>query len=219
MDLTALISSTFCHNLPERTYVVGGHALLLCARCTGVYLGLALGLAWALATPLRRAAAVPRRAVWICVVVIVLFALLGFGRLYGLVDLGRPARVALGLYFGAALGVMVWPVVANWIGGEEDLHAWDRLQWAAFLLLLGLPPAVTCLAASDVSFIHRVVGYASLLGLVVSWVIANMLVILWALRQHRKWSLASRLVALALALVCFALEVGLLRVWRSHWTA
>ena len=216
MDLVGLLASTFCHNLPERTYVVGGHALPLCARCTGVYLGLALGLLWALATPLRRADAVPRRALWICIAVIILFALLGFGRLYGLVELGKPARALLGLYFGATLGIMIWPVVANWMGGAP-LRAWDRPQWAAFLLLLALPPVVTCLVASDVPSIHRAVGGVSLLGLVVSWLIANTLVILWVLRRHRRWDLASRLIAVALALVCFGLEVGLLRAWRNYW--
>jgi len=218
MDVVSLVTSAFCHTLPERTYVVGGHALPLCARCTGVYVGLALAYAWALATPLRRAEPLPRRALWFCIGVIFVFALLGFGRLYDVVELGLRARTTLGLYFGVTLGVMIWPVIANWFGGVARLAPWGRAQWNSFVLLLALLPGVTLLIATPVPSLRRATGWISLAGLLVSWILANGLVLLWMFRRHRVWTLTSRLLTLLIAVACFAGEVALLRWWRTFWS-
>ncbi|MDT7542305.1 MAG: hypothetical protein QOE33_2209 [Acidobacteriota bacterium] len=51
-----------CHQLPERSFYVGGHPLAVCARCAGVYVGYAVCLAlYPLARNLRRTDT-PRRA-------------------------------------------------------------------------------------------------------------------------------------------------------------
>ncbi len=40
-----------CHQMPERSFHIGGHALAVCARCSGIYAGVAVG---ALLYPLMR---------------------------------------------------------------------------------------------------------------------------------------------------------------------
>lgn len=50
-ELAARVFSHLCHQEAGRAWVVGGRTLVLCARCTGVYAGLAL--AW-LTVPLAR---------------------------------------------------------------------------------------------------------------------------------------------------------------------
>ncbi len=158
----------------------------------------------------------PRLAVWVCVAVIVLFAALGFGRLYEFVELGNAPRAGIGLAFGAVLSVMVWPVAAYWIGGAE-LRPWRRPQWFSFVLLLLLLPAVVPVIASPVWYVHRLVSWASLVGLAGAWLAANTLVILGLFRWRGRAGLGWCCLAFALAVVCFALEVGLLRVWRGCW--
>jgi uncharacterized membrane protein len=38
--------SPICHQLPDRAWHLWGHPLALCARCTGLLLGVTLGTAW-----------------------------------------------------------------------------------------------------------------------------------------------------------------------------
>jgi uncharacterized membrane protein len=46
--LPYLVGSVVCHQIPERSFHLAGAQLPVCARCTGLYLGAALGLAlWA----------------------------------------------------------------------------------------------------------------------------------------------------------------------------
>ncbi|MEM1028820.1 MAG: DUF2085 domain-containing protein [Myxococcota bacterium] len=40
LDLSFVV---LCHRLPERTLEIGHHAMPVCSRCGGIYLGLALG--------------------------------------------------------------------------------------------------------------------------------------------------------------------------------
>ncbi len=35
--------SPFCHQIPERSFLLFGHSLAVCHRCSGIYLGLLLG--------------------------------------------------------------------------------------------------------------------------------------------------------------------------------
>jgi uncharacterized membrane protein len=51
-----------CHQQAERSFAVGGHALAVCARCTGIYAGFAAcALVYPLVRDLRRADAPARR--------------------------------------------------------------------------------------------------------------------------------------------------------------
>jgi uncharacterized membrane protein len=48
--------STFCHQLPERSFFIGGYPFAVCARCTGLYCGFTLLLMlYPIVRPLRSA--------------------------------------------------------------------------------------------------------------------------------------------------------------------
>jgi uncharacterized membrane protein len=53
------VGSLVCHQLPERSFHLGGFQLPVCARCVGIYSGAAIG---ALGASVIRLAAIPRRA-------------------------------------------------------------------------------------------------------------------------------------------------------------
>lgn len=57
--IARVVFSGLCHQIPERSFAHDGHLLAVCARCAGIYAGLALGPLLAIAHPLA-----PRRARW-----------------------------------------------------------------------------------------------------------------------------------------------------------
>jgi uncharacterized membrane protein len=99
--------SFLCHQIPERSFHLEGHAMGVCARCTGIYAGFATSvLFYPLVRPLK-SAETPRRF-WLalaCVPITVDFAL-GF---FGIWPNTHFSRLVTGAIFGATCALFVVP--------------------------------------------------------------------------------------------------------------
>src|SRR3972149_1130153 len=74
-----LIGFATCHRIPERSLHIDGHQLPLCARCTGIYIGLLTGWTFIIARRRTRAAQLPPR-----LLKLVLFGFIGIMGIDGL---------------------------------------------------------------------------------------------------------------------------------------
>ena len=99
-----------CHQLPARSFAVDGIALAACHRCTGIYVGLVLGvLALPLAHRLRPylpAASRVNTEGMILLMAVAPAALDWGGDLLGLWTNTVTTRVATGLWFGLLAGLL-----------------------------------------------------------------------------------------------------------------
>lgn len=112
--LARLAYHPVCHQIPHRSLALGGLPLTVCARCTGLYLGGAVGLAlMALGYGRLRA---PGR-LWLLVAVAPTVIDFGMGHLTG-VSLPNLARLAVafpaGLMLGAYLAIGVADLGKSW---------------------------------------------------------------------------------------------------------
>lgn len=96
-----------CHQIPERSFHLEGHALGVCARCTGIYSGIAVStLFYPVVRSLRRTETPAR--IWLvlaCVPIAVDFAL-GY---FGIWPNTHFSRFATGAIFGAVCALFVIP--------------------------------------------------------------------------------------------------------------
>ena len=109
-----------CHQLPARSFYLSGHPLAVCARCTGLYAGFALGaICYPLARSLRRVE-MPAR-VWLLVTgaPLALDFALGF---FGLWANTHTSRLLTGALFGAAAACYVVPGLCS-LGLRADARA------------------------------------------------------------------------------------------------
>jgi uncharacterized membrane protein len=114
--LTYVIGSLVCHQRPERSFHALGVQYPVCARCTGIYLGAAIGAAiafalWGFSSSRRLPVAVVyRRWRWIFVVAVVPTVVsIILERLGG--PTGLPSRAIAGLPLGMAAAAFVAAVV------------------------------------------------------------------------------------------------------------
>lgn len=94
----------FCHQIAARSFCVDGRPFGLCARCTGIYLGVAaawLGIGWLVKRPSRLRAIEP--PVYAAAVASVLLWLGG-------VEVANAPRALLGFGLGASAGLALWRV-------------------------------------------------------------------------------------------------------------
>lgn len=89
-----------CHQMPERTLLVGGHYLPVCARDTGAYLGFYIGY---LILPLRNRKATGPPKLWITLLMIMPILLDGATQWLGLRTSTNDIRLLTGLLFGASI--------------------------------------------------------------------------------------------------------------------
>ncbi len=116
--------SLACHQLPARSFFIENYPLAVCARCTGLYAGFAVGtLVYPLVRDVRRTLAPPR--VWLVAALMPLAIdwTLGF---FGIWNNTHVSRFATGALVGAVSVFYVLP-------GLVDL---SRINWRGFLTRL-----------------------------------------------------------------------------------
>lgn len=106
-----------CHQHPERSFAWAGDAWPVCARCTGLYLGAAIGLALSAAVPagFAQQPARVRRAIGWAVVPALVSVL--FEWITGIVP-SNGLRAITGLVAGAMVAALLLAFVRN------DEHQW-----------------------------------------------------------------------------------------------
>ena len=127
IELLRYLDSSICAQLPTHTLSLGGVPLPLCARNTGIYTGAAAAVALLWRSGRGRAMLPPpRHIVGILLAAIGAMAFDGFNSVA--FDLGLPhlytpqnaLRLATGLVAGTALALLVAPVFARAIWGDQD---------------------------------------------------------------------------------------------------
>lgn len=97
-----LLFRVFCHGIPERSLIVFGEAMPLCARCFGIYAGLLAGIAlYALMPWLRE-----RAARLLMFAAALPMAVDGITQAAGLRTSTNPLRITTGL--AAAVAFAMW---------------------------------------------------------------------------------------------------------------
>lgn len=96
-----------CHGRVERCFELFGAPMPICARCTGIYLGMLAGLLAVPLIPLLR----ERVMRMVALVAIVPLGLDGLTQLFGLRESVNPLRVATGIIAGMAFGLWILSAV------------------------------------------------------------------------------------------------------------
>lgn len=99
------VGAFVCHQRPERSFHWGAAAWPVCARCTGIYVGLAVAAVLAQFT--RRQALAPARArLWLAIASLPAAGSLGYEWVTGVTP-SNALRAVTGGLIGSALGWMV----------------------------------------------------------------------------------------------------------------
>jgi uncharacterized membrane protein len=211
-----------CHRIAERSFVIAGRPLPLCARCSGTYLGALAGLVVLTARGRGRAGRLPTRGFLVVLAgFLALWAFDGFNSYLtlfpGLPHLYEPLnilRLITGTLEGLAIAAVMLPVVN--LGLWRDPVAEPSIRNSRDLLwLLAGGAMVVLLVSSEWEALLDPLALLSGLMVVLLVGAVNTLVVLMALRREGRattWpEVATPILAgLALAMIELA-AIGLAR--------
>jgi uncharacterized membrane protein len=99
--------SHVCHQIPERSFYIAGYPLAVCARCTGLYVGFAVAVAfYPLTTSLKRTHTPERKWLFIAAAPLGIDFALGF---FGIWENSHLSRLLTGLLLGAVSVFFILP--------------------------------------------------------------------------------------------------------------
>lgn len=216
------IGYAVCHRITERSFTIGGRQMPLCARCTGMYLGVFLSFI----TPIlaRRSHWIrlpPKRVSVVLGVFILLFAVDGINSYSHFFEnaphLYRPQnwlRLVTGMGAGLSMGTIVFPALAQTLWRDQiNLAPVGQLRELAGLILISALIVVLVLVGQPV--VLYILGLASAAGvLFILTAIGVMLLLILTRRDAR--ALEFRQVALPIAggLLFAVLQIGIIAYAR-----
>ncbi|MDR1421309.1 MAG: DUF2085 domain-containing protein [Coriobacteriales bacterium] len=138
-DFLTFIGHGFCHQIPARTFESGGLFFAVCARDTGIHLGIALAVLWAFAlyarARIKPGDMPPAPILVILVLMVVPMAFDGISSYAGWRPTTNTIRFITGLLCGVAIGSLFAPFL---MGLRRDADFWLKAytrrsaeQWSA----------------------------------------------------------------------------------------
>ncbi|HRE46791.1 MAG TPA: DUF2085 domain-containing protein [Aggregatilineales bacterium] len=165
------VGYAICHQILARTFLIGlpgAEAMPLCARCTGIYLGVLVGFAFAGMRGRGRAARLPHLPLLIVLGSFV--ALMGidgvnsyiqlFPDVTGVYTPANPLRLITGMLCGLAVSSVLLPLFNRSVWEMPDQR---RILdgWRDLLALCALGAAVVALILSERPLIRLILGFLS----------------------------------------------------------
>lgn len=189
------VGYAICHRIPDRSFQAFGRVLPLCARCTGIYLGVMTGLAVYVLSGRGRAGRFPPWQLLIpfglIVTALVVDGTNSYFHLFpgfdqGLYEPNNTLRLITGIYCGLAFITLVLPlfnsVVWRFQSEQRILE-----NWREFVGLLIVATLVLGATLTRQPYILLFFGYLSALGVVIMLTMINSVMVISLLRTERRY--------------------------------
>ena len=206
-----------CHCLPSRTLTVGGQYLPVCARCAGIYAGVATTYFFLIARRGFKVNALPPFGVSLGIVAMLLpMAVDGISSYVGLRETTNVIRFATGLAAGAALPVFAFPLLSPElvVGGGRKKSVAPFGPWWDYPLWLGAVAGVGALVLSAPAWVYYPLAVFLIAGLL--GIFFNLALVIWDMALERAGRWGRRPWTLIPAALTVALVFSLLNVFHYY---
>lgn len=220
------VGYAICHRITDRSFTVAGRQLPLCARCTGIYLGISLTfVVLALAGRRRWSDLPPLKVMLVLIGFVLVMGIDGinsyshfFPNLPHAYEPRNWLRLITGMGAGLTMGAIMFPALAQTLWHEQKKRpALGKLRELAGLVLLAA--VAVALVLSNQPTILYVLGLVSAAGVLVILTAINSTALLILSRrdaQATNWQQAA--VPLMIGLLLAVAQIGIVSFGRFALT-
>lgn len=219
------IGYSVCHQIFERSFQINGQPISLCARCTGMYVGVLLGVVYQLFLGRRRAALPEKKFLFVLLAFFIAFGIdgvnsaarlfLDHGLLY---EPNNTLRLLTGTGMGLTMAAVILPTFNQTVWKQYSPAPYMQ-TWKQFggMVIVGYTSAGLILTEKPAALIpFTIIG---VLGVIVILVLLYTMVWMVILRKENQVSQASQLIPwIAGGLITAFLHIGLLDLGRFWLT-
>jgi uncharacterized membrane protein len=220
------VGYSICHRITDRSFTIAGRQMPLCARCTGIYLGVTLTfVVLALAGRRRWSQLPPLRIMLILVGFVVLMGIDGINSyshfFEGLPHLYEPQnwlRLITGTGAGLAMGLILFPALSQTLWREQIQRPalGSVRELAGIIFLAGV---LIAMVLSNQPTILYVLGLASAAGVIIALMSINgAAVLILTQRDARVGGWRQAILPLSVGLALAVLQIGVISFVRFSAT-
>ena len=220
------VGAALCHRITARSFVINGRQLPLCARCTGMYLGVAITFVALLLARRERRTDLPPLPI--------LLVLVGFIGAMGIDGVNSYThffpnfphvyeprnwlRLVTGMGTGLAMGLLVFPALMQtlWRNGNGRSIIENGRELLAMLLLAGTAVLLVLSNQPTILYVMALVSVAGVLMIVTS--LNAVLLLMLFKRDGRAVRWQETAVPLLISLTLAVLELGSIAILRLNFT-
>ena len=220
------VGAALCHRITARSFVINGRQLPLCARCTGMYLGVAITfVALLLARRERRTDLPPLPILLVLVGLIGAMGIDGvnsythfFPNFPHVYEPRNWLRLVTGMGTGLAMGLLVFPALMQtlWRNGNGRSIIENGRELLAMLLLAGTAVLLVLSNQPTILYVMALVSVAGVLMIVTS--LNAVLLLMLFKRDGRAVRWQETAVPLLISLTLAVLELGSIAILRLNFT-
>lgn len=163
--MTFFLGKAICHQIPERTFLANGQYMPICARCTGIYLGVFFSLLYLAVTKRFRSDTIPSVKISFFLLLFLLPLVVdGFGSYLGFYSTTNLIRVMTGVMFGVTLPIFVVPLAnrSTQLNRRVISNLWSFLATIIIASILAI--------LTSLGLIPFVILNTLIIGVMISWV-------------------------------------------------
>jgi uncharacterized membrane protein len=215
------VGYALCHQIDVRSFKIDGQPVSLCARCTGMYVGVFVGLVYQLTLGRRRSEWPDKFKLIVLGVFLLGFIVdggnsafklyFGSGLLY---NPNNTLRLITGTGMGLAMAALILPTYSQTIWREFDprpyLGTW--VQFGGFILTGAVSAA---LILTEIPFLLRFFTYIGVVGIVIILAMLYIMVLMIIFnRENRCSSLMDTLNWALIGLIMATIHIGAIDIAR-----